>query len=611
MLARYYTERYRRTEATPDLERSIREINTALGEVRIMRGELRNEARIALAETALNNMRDFATQAQTLTDAVAEKNAAADRMDAVSLKLVTDVENVTETVVAQQYQLGARVDTTTVSVALAIIASAGLIVVLGLRVSTRLSSRLSQEIEQAVEAMSQIADGDLETEVQGTDKDNELGRMARALEVFKANGKAAIEAAEREKHAEAERARAEEERKAQQAQQEEEARKQADEARRGMVSELTASLGKVVQSASEGDFSGRVDARFDDPALSALASDVNMLVASVETGIDATGRAVALVAQGDLSAPMTGEFKGSFKSLQDDINHMIDALKTLVGEISESTATVGNSSDELRETSDTLARQAEQNAASVEETSAALEELTVSIKQVGTSISEANTKTLSMRDTAQRSSEIATEAATAMESIAAASREIATVVAVINDISFQINLLALNAGVEAARAGEAGLGFSVVASEVRGLAQRVGEAATEIEAVIAKSDDAVSEGVDKVGRARASLDEIAASVVGVAESVEHISTAIEQQIGGIDEINSAVTQIDNNTQRQAAAFEEVTAAGALLSEQSVGLRKSASRFRVSTSAHPVQTDREPEPWTDEGFEGGSELARIA
>ncbi|MEM6696616.1 MAG: methyl-accepting chemotaxis protein, partial [Pseudomonadota bacterium] len=539
LLGRLYVERFRRTEDTSDKDRAMTELANARAALDVLMSELQNPERRALAGSAIEAVEAFQATAPTMIatlDAAIEARAA---LDTIGPAVVADVEAFVETATSRQNNLGARSEVLSTIAMIAIIVIAGIIVALALTISRRMSARISHALQRSVDTMSQIADGDLDAPVDNADLDNELGQIARALDVFKQNGKTAIAAAEREKQTEAARQEAAEAADKRQRQMEEDARAAAEAERQEVIRQLSSSIGTVVAAASTGDFTKRITVTFDDPHIDALAHDINTLIENVDGGISAAGDALARVAKGDLSVEMRGSFQGALKDLQDNTNSMMASLKTLIDGMAASTENLSGSSSELRDTADALSRQAEQNAASLEETSAALEELSASFKQVSGNVADANGNAKMASETAQDGRAKAAEAAAAMNRINEASAEISKVVTVINDISFQINLLALNAGVEAARAGEAGRGFSVVASEVRNLAQRSSEASGEIAAVIAKSDAAVTQGVEKVADAEASLDQISNSVVDVSSSINEISAAISEQVNGVAEINAA------------------------------------------------------------------------
>ncbi|MFK7745515.1 MAG: methyl-accepting chemotaxis protein [Roseobacter sp.] len=461
--------------------------------------------------------------------------------------------------------------------------------------SIAFSRSIARPIQNLTGAVTHVADGSLETEVPCTERKDEIGQLARKTEIFRQSALRMEKMSEEQKAASEKMAElnTESEKAAQReiemAREKEQADRDAQRLRDEMMQKLGDSFGDVVAAALEGDFSNRVQADFDDKTLTDLSENINDLMTVVDDGLTSTGAVMSQVAEGNLTDRLHGDFKGSFKDLQVNVNNMLESLTSLVSDISASGTTLSGSSSELRETADVLSRQAEQNAAAVEETSAALEELTASIEQVNGNITDVSKNAQQASRTAKESEKVANDAADSMDRIAQGSAEITRVTGVINDIAFQINLLALNAGVEAARAGDAGRGFSVVASEVRQLAQRASEASKEISAVLSQSDLAVKEGVDNVANAKTSLENIAGSVVKISDSVSDVTRAISEQASGIKEISSSLAQVDSNTQKQAAAFEEVTASSHVLANEATELQTATERFKVSGSSAEIQT----------------------
>ncbi|MFK7869477.1 MAG: methyl-accepting chemotaxis protein [Roseobacter sp.] len=290
--------------------------------------------------------------------------------------------------------------------------------------------------------------------------------------------------------------------------------------------------------------------------------------------------ALSDLAEGTLTVRIEEVFDGANDQIRQDFNTALERLEEAILSVIGSALTIRSEVDGVATAATELSRRTESQAATLEETAAAVSEISASVKNSAQNANDANTLVGKSQDNARKSEGVVKNAIEAMSSIEKSSSEITSIVKVIDDIAFQTNLLALNAGVEAARAGEAGRGFSVVASEVRALAQRSSEAASEISSLISESSGNVELGVELVGNTGTALQEIIASITDISDFVSQIAQASQEQSNSIAEINSAMGQLDQVTQENAAMFEETTAASQNLTHVTIDLTERVQRFSV-------------------------------
>ncbi|WP_429815711.1 methyl-accepting chemotaxis protein [Ensifer sp. B1-9] len=379
-------------------------------------------------------------------------------------------------------------------------------------------------LKRVTETMTRLASGDLDVAIEGRNRGDEIGDMVRSVAVFRDN---AVENVRLGREAEAARALSAEE----------EARRAAERA--------------------------RVEAE-QMQALNAL-SDV-----------------LAALADGNLEEGMAEDLPADYVIMARTYNNAVEALRATLADVRVVTGEITGGTGNLASSADDLARRTEQQAAALEESSRALRQLTEIVRATAES---ARKTTVSVGETntyAKHSGQVVAKAIDAMAEINRSSEKIGTIIGVIDEIAFQTNLLALNAGVEAARAGEAGRGFAVVAQEVRELAQRCAGAAREIKGLISESSAQVRSGVALVQETGDALTVITSHITTIHELVSNIEASAADQYTGLNEVNSAVHEVELITQQNAAMVEENTAEIHGLRRQVEMLNEKIERFRTGT-----------------------------
>jgi len=422
---------------------------------------------------------------------------------------------------------------------------------------------LTRPIPRLSAAMQRLAEGELAADIPYTGLRNELGAMARSLEVFRDNARRVEAMTESERLALAER---------------------RDERSR-MMQELQRSFGDVVDAALDGDLGRRITANFADDELNRLAASVNSLVGRIDDIIGETGAALAALADTDLTHRMDTSYGGSLGQLGRDTNQVAERLGEVVTALKQSSTSLKSATQEILSGANDLSERTTRQAATIQETSAAMTQLAGTVRVNAEKAEDARLVAAEVSRTAEEGGAVMEQANLAMERITASSAKISNIIGLIDDVAFQTNLLALNASVEAARAGDAGKGFAVVAVEVRRLAQSAAQASSEVKALIEASGGEVQGGTRLVAEAAGKLGKMLGAAQRSNALMAEIASESRHQASSIDQVNAAVRQLDEMTQHNAALVDEINAAIEQTEAQAAQVDGIAGLF---TLAEPVR-----------------------
>ncbi|MFK7874222.1 MAG: methyl-accepting chemotaxis protein [Paracoccaceae bacterium] len=597
LLGRLYLERFLVSNSSDDVVRSTAEIESARVGLKNLMFQLQDPRRRELTEATMADLDEFDAASAQVASVILERNAFYARMDEIGPLVLQHVETAVDAVVERQNTIGpAAVNSTqriiwtlSVIVLVSTLIGAALAYITGRNVSVNLT--------KVTEAMSKLADGDLDTDIEPSQQNHEIGKMKNAMVVFLENARKARdldlevkrkEEIEKQQEVENLKRKAESE-EAHRAKEEQE--RELEQQRMQTLEAFQQDMEQVLGKAALGDFTRRMPNTIQDPSLVALANVINQLLETTETNIGDIVQSIDDLAKGNLATRIEGDREGVFLQMKEDFNAAMVSLSQTMAQVMDSGRCVSDTSSELEAASLDMAKRSEDNAAAVVQTSATIEELSANVHQVVKNAKAAKVAAEKVKNSADGTSEISKDTEASINEMSTATGQINNVVKVIEDIAFQINLLALNAGVEAARAGDAGRGFSVVASEVRGLAQRSQEAVQEIGAVIEQNNRSVEIGVEKVVKTREALEGIVSDIETASAQIAEIAAAVEEQSVGIDEVNLAIRSIDTTTHKNAASLEELTASSMSLNGEAQTLSKSLDKFSgVSSDSKSQSTE---------------------
>jgi methyl-accepting chemotaxis protein len=488
----------------PDFASDLRDL---LDEFHSLLPELREQMKAATDAESLSLGARLTVDQLTYLAQVADSQATIDeKISSWSVKSVGLVDRILQKAAGQAQDLQATASSATNTV-LAVALLGG---ILGFAFAFWISSRqIVHPINALNLAMRSLATGQLNADVPGTTRKDEIGEMAGAVEIFKQAG---LENLRLSQNAEA-------------------SRRETEEGRRSAETERARNEADRTRAAEQ----------------QAIA-------------VQALGSGLARLAEGDLTARIDAPFEGQLDQIRVAYNDALEKFATTIGRLRQTSGALKSATGEILAGSNDLAERTTKQAAAIEETSAAIEQLNSTVNANAERAEEASRMSRTVSATAEQTGEVMEQSNAAMDRISSSSQKISNIIGMIDDIAFQTNLLALNASVEAARAGDAGKGFAVVAVEVRRLAQSAAQASAEVKVLIEQSASEVLAGGRLVADATQKLIAMVSSVKDSAELIQDISLASQEQASAIAQVSTAIRQMDEMTQHNAALVEETNAA---------------------------------------------------
>jgi len=347
----------------------------------------------------------------------------------------------------------------------------------------------------------------------------------------------------------------------------------------------------LVVAGTLGDFTKRFDLRGKEGFLRELGEGLNQLLYASETGLNEVARVLDALSRCDLTAKISNDYEGTFGQLKNNVNTTVATLKNIIYQIKDATDSINTGSAEIASGNNDLSQRTELQAASLQQTATSMGELTAIVQHNAENAKQTNLLAMGAAEIAGQGGVVMAQVIDTMNNIKESSRKIEEIVSVLDDIAFQTNILAFNASVQAAHAGVYGQGFAVVASEVRHLAQRAAVSAEDIKNLIDDSVKKIDGGSKLAAQAGKTMEQILSSIRGVSGMMSEITDASVEQSAGIEQINQAISQMDNVTQQNAALVEQAAAAAESLEEQAQNLIVMVGGFKIDEKpAHPLVED---------------------